>query len=71
MIADVLIATTAEIRRLTALEDGYIMQQQRLGVTIHADTAARAQIDRVVTEMETLARRLLTDCVGPFIELPR
>jgi hypothetical protein len=69
MIADILTAAAVELRRLLAEEDRFVQQQVRLGATVHADDAVRAHIDRVVTDMETLAKRLLS--VGPFVEMRR
>jgi hypothetical protein len=66
--ADVLTAAVVELRRLLTADDRYIAEQRRAGVTIHADPAIRAHVERVITDMETLARRLLVDSIGPFIE---
>jgi len=71
MIADILIAAVAEIRRVQAAEDQYIHAQWQAGVKIFPDSVSRANVDHVVDEMERLARRLLTDSVGPFVELLR
>jgi hypothetical protein len=67
--ADVLTACVAELRRLRAAEDQYVAEQRQAGVKICPDSAIRAHVEQVIASMEALARRLLTDSVGPFVEM--
>ena len=68
MISDILFSAVEQIRRQMTEQDRIIEQERERGVIVHQDVSLRADTYQVVDQMERLARRLLTDSVGPFVD---
>jgi hypothetical protein len=68
MISDILFTAVTQIREELSRNDHVLREWRARGVSVTQDAALRQTIYDVVDQMERLARRLLTEPVGPVTE---
>jgi DNA phosphorothioation-dependent restriction protein DptG len=68
MISDILLTAVTQIREELSRNDRALREWRARGVSVTQDAALRQTIYDVVDQMERLARRLLTEAVGPATE---
>jgi hypothetical protein len=67
MISDVLFSAVEQIRAHMREGDAYVFAERERGIDVRSDDEAIAHINDVLAQMERLARRLVTDTIGPYV----
>lgn len=69
MISDILFTAVTQIREELCRGDRELLELKEKGLSVSQDQAIRYTIEDVVNQMDRLARRLLTETVGPVAAL--